>query len=132
MLLKQYSLPLYAGAAASELNKLIRKSYTGMCRTQVHKETSGTFARKTGAVLETVLEHLELVFENRMLHKLLNIIERSSNALHNLLIRQLNTYNERLPQLHCDKEVHSCSILANIHYSVQLQLRSTVWEGGLI
>lgn len=67
--------------------------------------------KKAGSVLGSALEPLESVVERRMLYKLFNIMDNTSNPLHNLLVGQQSVFSWRLLQLRCSKDRYRKSFL---------------------
>jgi len=45
--------------------------------------------KKAGSVLGTALEHMDLIVNRRMLHKLKNIKNNTNHHLHNIMLKQL-------------------------------------------
>ncbi|XP_036422632.1 uncharacterized protein LOC118805727 [Colossoma macropomum] len=60
--------------------------------------------RKAGSVVGVKLDSLEVVAEQRMLNKLLAILDNTSHPLHATLDKQRSTFRGRLLQLRCVKE----------------------------
>ena len=82
-------------------------------QSQSLKDTEKT-DKEAGSVLGTALEHLELIVNRKMLHKLMNIKNNTDHTLHNIVLNVLSVFSQSLLQLFCNTEAHRKSFLSTV------------------